>query len=410
MTSSAHPPPGPDIPMIRRSHPLPALLATALMVGASACGGGTADDGAAPEAGDRAAYLTLLGEDTLVAEWMEFDGNSVTASAMIRGTSTIWSEYRLEADDEGVVTTWEARTYRGGPDGEPTRIEYVEQTDSGPMMVTENPAQGSESRRMRPFEAAPGAVPFIDFLHWPFEFAFRQQAAAGTLAQQVEITGGRPFRVEPNEDGSWALIHPSRGPSTVEIAEDGRIMALDGTGSTRAYDLTRTSFETLDQAGFQAAFADRPLGELSGRGEVATSVAGVNFSGDYGTPVRRGREIFGRLVAYGERWRTGANRATHLSFDRDIVIDGTTVPAGDYTLYSIPEAEGGTLIINGRTGQTGTSYTEEDDVARVQMRRESLDENVEVFEIRVVENPEGDGGRIELRWAETVYYVPFTAG
>ena len=170
-----------------------------------------------------------------------------------------------------------------------------------------------------------------------------------------------------------------------------------------------TAFETIDQDGFQTAFADRPLGELSGRGEIATDVAGVNFTGDYGTPVRRGRDIFGRLVAYGERWRTGANRATHLSFDGDIVIDGTTVPAGDYTLYSIPEIDGGTLIINGRTGQTGTSYTPEDDVARVPMRRDELDENVEVFQIRVVENEAGDGGRIELRWAETVYFVPFTA-
>ncbi len=344
-----------------------------------------------------------------MAEWIEFDGNTVEATAMIRGTTTSWSAYRVETDDAGTITSWEARTFAGGPDGEPTRIEYVEQTDSGAMLITEVSARGEEGRRVRPFEATPGAVPFVDFLHWPFELAFRQQAAAGTLAQQVEIVGGRPFRVEANADGSWALIHPSRGPSTVEIADDGRILALDGTGSTRAYDLRRTAFETIDQDGFQTAFADRPLGELSGRGEIATDVAGVNFTGDYGTPVRRGRDIFGRLVAYGERWRTGANRATHLSFDGDIVIDGTTVPAGDYTLYSIPEIDGGTLIINGRTGQTGTSYTPEDDVARVPMRRDELDENVEVFQIRVVENEAGDGGRIELRWAETVYFVPFTA-
>jgi hypothetical protein len=188
----------------------------------------------------------------------------------------------------------------------------------------------------------------------------------------------------------------------------GRITALDGTGSTRAYLLSRTDHDALDPATMRARFADRPLGELSGRGEIDATVAGVNFFGDYGTPERRGREIFGRLVAYGERWRTGANRATHLSFDGDIVIDGETVPAGDYTLYTIPEEDGGTLIINRRTGQTGTSYDEEMDQARVELRRESLDDSVEIFEIRVV--PADEGGRIELRWAETVYFVPFTAG
>jgi hypothetical protein len=389
-----------------------APAAFGLLLLASACTGDGSEASSAPDAraGDRSAYLTLLGEDTLVAEWFEFDGNSVTATAMIRGTRTNWSEYRLETDDAGLVTTWEARSWSGPPEGEPARIEFVEQTDSGAMLVTEVPAQGEEGRRMRPFDAEPGAVPFVDFLHWPFEFAFRAQAEGGRLGEGVPILGGRVFEVEPNDDGSWTLIHPSRGPSTVEIAEDGRILALDGTGSTRAYDLRRMGWDDIDRATFRTAFADRPIGELSGRGEIAVSVAGVNFSGDYGTPQRRGREIFGRLVAYGERWRTGANRATHLSFDRDIVIDGVTVPAGDYTLYSIPEAEGGTLIINGRTGQTGTSYTEEDDVARIRMRREALDTDVEVFEIRIVENDSGDGGRIELRWAETVYFVPFTAG
>lgn len=383
------------------------LLPLALVAAACASDGG---DTAGTEAGPRAAYLTLLGEDTLVAEWFEFEENAVTATAMVRGTTTNWSEYRLETDPAGAVTAWEARTWSGPPEGDPARVELLQQTDSGPVLVTEIPARGAAGRRVRPFEAEPGAVPFVDFLHWPFEFAFRSQADAGRLGEAVRIIGGRVFEVEPNADGSWALIHPSRGPSTVDIADDGRILTLDGTGSTRAYDLSRVAYDDIDQAAFQAAFADRPMGELSGRGEIATNVAGVDFSGDYGTPQRRGREIFGRLVAYGERWRTGANRATHLSFDGDLVIDGVTVPAGDYTLYSIPEAEGGTLIINGRTGQTGTSYTEEDDVARVDMRRESLDTNVEVFEIRVVENEAGDGGRIELRWAETVYFVPFTTG
>ena len=367
-------------------------------------------DAGSSDADDSAAYLTLLGTDTLVAEWMEFDGNRVEASALVRGGRTTWSEYVFEMDDAGAITTWEARTWEGGaPNDALLRHDRVEQTDSGTMMVTNIADEQAFTTRVRPFDPELGAVPFVDFLHWPFEYAFRRQAEAGTLGEAVETLSGT-FEVVANDDGSYQLIHPSRGPSTVEIADDGRILALDGTGSTRAYDLRRMGGDELDREAIGMAFGDRPIGELSGRGEIATTVAGVSFTGDYGTPQRRGRDIFGALVAYGDRWRTGANRATHLSFDGDLVIDGTTVPAGDYTLYSIPEADGGTLIINRRTGQTGTSYDEEMDEARVELRREALDENVEVFEIRVVENDAGDGGRIELRWAETVYFVPFTAG
>ncbi len=367
-------------------------------------------DGATSGGDDSAAYLTLLGTDTLVVEWMEFDGNRVEASALIRGGRTTWSEYVFATDEAGAITEWESRTWEGGGPGDALlRHDRVEQTDSGTMMVTSVAGDEAFTTRVRPFDAEAGAVPFVDFLHWPFEFAFRRDADAGTLGRDVETLGGT-FEVVENDDGTYRLIHPSRGPSTVEISDDGRILALDGTGSTRAYDLRRMAVADLDRDAIGATFGDRPIGPLSGRGEVASTVAGVTFTGDYGTPQRRGRDIFGSLVAYGERWRTGANRATHLSFDGAIVIDGTTIPAGDYTLYSIPEADGGTLIINGQTGQTGTRYDPEMDVARVEMRREALDANVEVFEIDVVENEAGDGGRLELRWAETVYFVPFTVG
>jgi hypothetical protein len=105
-------------------------------------------------------------------------------------------------------------------------------------------------------------------------------------------------------------------------------------------------------------------------------------------------------------WRTGANNATQFSFDGDITIDGVVIPAGDYSLTSIPDADGGTLIISRRTGQGGQSYDEAEDQARVRLRRDALDETVEVFEIRVV--AADDGGRIELRWDDVVYWVPFT--
>jgi len=388
----------------RRSTPLLSVLVLMAGIALAAC----ADTGS-PAGDDRAAYLTLLGEDTLVVEWVEFGERRVEASALIRGSRTTWSEYLLEMDESGTVTTWEARTWAGGsPSDDLLRHEYLEQTDSGTILVTSSAGEQAFATRSRPFEAEAGAVPFIDFLHWPFEVAFRQDAAGGELGEAVETFSGSTFEMEADADGTFQLIHPSRGPSTAEISDDGRILALDGTGSTRAYDLRRMAFDALDRDSIGNAFADRPLGELSGRGEVGTSVAGITFTGDYGTPRRRGRAIFGDLVAYGERWRTGANRATHLSFDGDIVIDATTVPAGDYTLYSIPEAEGGTLIINRMTGQTGTRYDPSMDEARVELRRDALDENVEVFEIRVVENDAGDGGRIEIRWAETVYFVPFT--
>lgn len=386
------------------SRPFRTLLAAALSTTVLACAEAATSAGG-PE---QAAYLTLLGEDTLAAEWMEFGDGSVQAQAIVRGSRTLWGEYRLEHGPSGELTAWEARTYAGGSsDGELVSSEtLVHEGDSAVLVTTRG---GQEARRA--LELGPCAVPFVDMLHWPFEAAMRcqveTQGATGDSVETFTARGGSTFPVRANDDGSTALVHPSRGPSTMHVDGHGRILDLDGTGSTRAYDLRRMTSEELDREAFGAMFADRPLGDLSGRGEIDDVVAGVHFAGDYGTPRKRGRDIFGHLVAYGVRWRTGANAATGLSFDRDIVIDGTTVPAGEYTLYTIPEEDGGTLIINRRTGQTGTSYDEAEDQARVRMRRDALDETVEVFEIRVV--PDGENaGRIELRWDDTVYWVPFT--
>lgn len=394
--------PDPTEYQMRRSiRLLPTILIPAVL---AAC---ATDPGASNTGPDQVAYLTLMGNDTLAAEWMEFGDGYVEAQALVRGTRTTWSEYRLEFDSAGMVTGWQASTFDGTAGAtEPTRTESMRMTEAGAeLVVTQN---GEE--RVSEFSAEPGEVPFIDMLHWPFELAFRQQAENGTLGAPVATFSGRgmTFEVEHNADGTYAVIHPSRGPSTATVNEDGHITALDGTGSTRAYQLSRTTWDQMDREEYRRTFGDRALGELSGRGEIDQTVAGVRFTGDYGTPQRRGREIFGNLVAYGERWRTGANRATHLSFDQDLIFNGQRVPAGDYTLYSIPEENGGILIINQQTGQTGTSYDQARDQIRVEMQRGRVESTIEVFEIGVVATPQG--GRIELSWQDTVYYVDFIVG
>jgi hypothetical protein len=131
----------------------------------------------------------------------------------------------------------------------------------------------------------------------------------------------------------------------------------------------------------------QPSVRLSPAGTAETTVGGVRVSIAYSRPYVRGRTVFGELVPWGELWRTGANEATSLVTDGDLLIGDTTVPAGEYTLYTIPEPSGWTLIVNRETGQWGTVYDEEFDLARIPMRSETLSELVEQLTIRF-ETPE----------------------
>ena len=129
---------------------------------------------------------------------------------------------------------------------------------------------------------------------------------------------------------------------------------------------------------------------------------------DYSRPSKRGRVIFGELVPWGKVWRTGANAATTLTTDRDLVIGGAEVPAGTYTLYTIPSAEGAwKLIINKQTGQWGTQHDAAQDLARMDMQVAQVEEPVEQFTIEV--EPDGDAGVLRLTWDTTAATVPIAA-
>ena len=118
----------------------------------------------------------------------------------------------------------------------------------------------------------------------------------------------------------------------------------------------------------------------------------------------RGRKIYGDLVPYGRVWRTGANAATSLSTDSDLVVGGTTVPAGNYTLYTLPGQNDWKLIINKQTGQWGTVYNQDQDLARVDMKTSQLPAAMEIFTI-ALDKTSGDSATLKLQWENTVASV-----
>jgi hypothetical protein len=122
------------------------------------------------------------------------------------------------------------------------------------------------------------------------------------------------------------------------------------------------------------------------------------------------RKAWGSLVPYGRVWRTGANEATLLTVQKPIVFGDTVVPAGAYTLWTLPQEDGSAkLIINKQVGQWGTgpgSYDEKQDLARIDMKKETLDTPVEQFTMAIERNPSG-GGLLKMMWENTQFSIPF---
>jgi len=127
---------------------------------------------------------------------------------------------------------------------------------------------------------------------------------------------------------------------------------------------------------------------------------GKTITVDYSSPRAKGRKIFGGLVPYGQVWRTGANDATTFVTDANLSIGGKDVPAGSYTIFTIPNADKWTLIINKKTGEWGIPYKYEgDELGRVDMKVSSTPSPVENFTIALAST--GGSCNLSMSWENT---------
>ena len=348
------------------------------------------------------AFVTRLGDDTLAVESFRYTPSSFEARVALRVPETVLTVYRGDLDRHGYLVSLTATAFdprdMGGDDRPAPLARTVYRMVGDSMRVT---VEEGGARRELTVAAAPGTLPFIDMVHWPFELALMRLAPEGDDAEIPMLVGRRalPFGFADLDRDHAVIRHPYRGTMAVSIDALGRILALDAAGTTRKLTVERV--EALDVPALARGFAEREdrgagIGALSGRGEAEGEIGGASVVVDYGVPRKRGREIFGALVPFGEVWRTGANRATHLTTDRDLVVGGTRVPAGSYTLFTIPGPDAWTLIVSRKTDITGTAYDPAADLARIPMEVRSLPETVEAFTIAV--DPDG---WLRLQWDRT---------
>jgi hypothetical protein len=147
---------------------------------------------------------------------------------------------------------------------------------------------------------------------------------------------------------------------------------------------------------------------------ITATVDGSDVTIVYGRPYSKdpksgaARKIWGELVPFGKVWRAGADEATLLTTKESFDIGGTTVPAGTYSLFMLPEENGAKLIINKQTGQWGTKYDESQDLARIDMKKEAADKAADQFTITIDKNPAG-GGTLKFTWENAQYSVALKA-
>jgi hypothetical protein len=390
--------------MIRHSS-AGARCATALAVAAL-----TAAPAAAPAQGraESGAFVVRLGADTIAAERFTRTGNRIEGELMNVAPMVRVARYVITLDAQGRMTNIEWQTKR--PDGSPmpnaplgVKMQLANDTATAVLQFAD-----STSTRRGPAPA--GAVVSLGNSYFMYELGLRPLRAARVDSGAFVLTAPgapSPQSMSVKFAGDVATMNYFGDPMKLKLDRDGRILSVDGSQTTSKVVVTRV--KNLDVNALARTLAARPqMGQTSPRDTARATVGAAQLLVDYSRPSMRKRTVWGgTLVPYGAIWRTGANAATQLRTSADLVIGGTTVPAGTYTLWTLPSAQGYQLVVNKQTGQWGTEYDEKQDLVRVPLKAERVASPVEQFTI-ALEPAGATGGTLAMTWDTQRLTVPFT--
>jgi pimeloyl-ACP methyl ester carboxylesterase len=257
----------------------------------------------------------------------------------------------------------------------------------------------------------PSVQPYL--ISW---FTYRPTEAIARLAVPVLIVQGTTdIQVPVTEAEALGRAKPDARLTIVPGMNHVLKLASDPTQQRASYgDPSLPIAPALAEAmtGFvravdRAPQPRRPPGQrLSLRDTVVASIGGALLGIEYGRPSKRGREIWGALVPWGRSWMPGADESTTFTTNRTLQLGTLVVPPGDYSIYTRPEADGTTLILNRDTGQFHTVYRAGRDLGRVPMTRRPLERPVERLTFAL--EATAAGGVLELLWDDRGYSAPFT--
>jgi tetratricopeptide (TPR) repeat protein len=165
-----------------------------------------------------------------------------------------------------------------------------------------------------------------------------------------------------------------------------------------------TGFLSLCLLGANAQDLPKP----SPSATIEQQVGLTNIKIQYSRPSVKGRKVFGELVAYDKVWRLGANKATNLTTDKDMMFGKQTLKPGSYAIFAIPAEKGNwKVVINSDTEQWGTgNYDEAKNVVTMDIAPKTTD-LVETFSI-TIEDITANSANIVIAWEKTKLVLPFT--
>ena len=229
------------------------------------------------------------------------------------------------------------------------------------------------------------------------------------MSSHIVFNSARKFMIK--KTGSKKLVMGSAvmGMFTIFLDKNGNIQSVDGMGTSFNIKGTEGTYLNIDSvitANLNQQALHPRLAVINQLDSVKTVINTTNIKIIYSRPSVRNRVIFGEVVPWNRIWRTGADAATKILLSRPLYFNGKELPAGAYSIFTLPTQNGWTLIFNKQADIWGTEHNAAYDILKIPMQMQSLTEPVELLTFAVA--PAGNnGGVISVSWDKLKVSVGF---
>jgi hypothetical protein len=351
---------------------------------------------------ERYGFVARLGRDTVSVESVTRSGNTLTSDEVDRFPRVRQRHTQISLGPDGGIQHLVMDIVTPSEPADQRQRHVVADVTKDSVLMTKR--DGTGAKRWAYATGGETVMAHVPQMYSLYELYFaaalrRMAASASTPGDTVHL---RQFYIDREFDrfplhravvrrlpgGKAEIWHDwlaGIGEATIDTGY--RMLQYSGARTTYKVDVTRLNEQpNVQEIGARFAALETRNGgvsQLSVRDVARGSIGPATFTVDYGRPLARGRQLLGGVIPYGYVWRTGANAATQFSTSAPITLAGLRLPAGTYTLWTIPQETGADLIVNKQTGQWGTEYDPKQDLGRAPMQTDTLAAPVEQFTISI---------------------------
>lgn len=369
-------------------------------------------------------FITRLGRDTIAMENVTREGNTLTSDEVDRFPRVQVRHTVIRLSPDGSIRHLMMDIHTPGEPANKRERRVIADVTTDSVHLSKTDRTGTLKRAF----ATGGSivVAHVPQMYSLYELYFAaalkhaaaSKSAAGDPVQMRQFYIDREFDqfplghavVRPLEGGKVEITHDWLS-GTGEATVDSSYHMLSYSGDRTTYDVEVSRLtsppDVKSIAGRFEALETKTgmVRQLSVRDTMRAQIGNAIFTVDYSRPLMRGRKLLGDVVAYDRVWRTGANAATQFTTSAPIKLAGMQVPAGTYTLWTVPRTGGVDLIVNKQAGQWGTAYNASYNLGIAKINSHELSAPVEKFTISIVPG-DTQHGMLVMEWGSFRWTAP----